>query len=397
MKRFLLLSDIFPPKTGGSGRWFWEIYSRLPRDQFLVAAGEDSRANAFDRTHDLRVIRLPLAMATRGLRPFANLKHYLNTAWRVRRLVKCEGIAAIHAGRNLPEGFVAYLVRRLTGTPYLCFVHGEDVGVSATSRELAWMTRRVFAGASLVVANSRNTQAILQNEWNLPETKLHLLYPGVDTRRFVPASYDESIRRELGWVDRTVLLTVGRLQKRKGHDMLIRALPAIRQRHPDVLYAIVGDGEERPYLQSLASEQGVPKHIQFLGEVGEEQLSRCYQQCDLFVLPNRAIGRDVEGFGMVLLEAQACGKPVIAGDSGGTAETMNVPDTGRIVNCEEPEPLASAINELLDDPKRMEEMGRRGREWVCERFDWQALVKQATTSFEEDLTRRRRGAERNRN
>ena len=377
MPRTLLLSDIFPPKTGGSGRWFWEIYSRLPREDYLIAAGDDPRAADFDRTHDRRTIRIPLTMATRGIRPMSNFKRYLSLAWTIRRLAKQEGIGAIHAARNLPEGFIAYLVRRMTGIPYLCYVHGEDVGVSATSRELAWMTRRVLKGAKLVIANSQNTRSMLLADWRIPEDKVRLLYPGVDTKRFVPAARDEAIRKSLGWHDRTVLLTVGRLQKRKGHDMLIRALPAIREKHPNVLYAILVDGEERAKLQALAESNGVSNNVQFLGEASDEQLLHCYQQCDLFVLPNRAIGRDVEGFGMVLLEAQACGKPVVAGASGGTAETMRVPETGRIVACETPEPLAAMVNELLANPNERIEMGRHGREWVCERFDWEALSREA--------------------
>ena len=175
------------------------------------------------------------------------------------------------------------------------------------------MTRRVFAGASLVIANSQNTRSMLLGDWRLPTEKVRLLHPGVDTRRFVPAARDEAVFRELNWEGHTVLLTVGRLQKRKGHDMLIRTLPAVSARCPNVLYAIVGDGDERPALQALANSEGVAEHVQFLSEVSDEQLVRCYQQCDLFVLPNRAIGRDVEGFGMVLLKAQACGKAVVAG------------------------------------------------------------------------------------
>ncbi len=379
--RFLLLSDIFPPKTGGSGRWFWEIYSRLPREQVLVAAGDEPRAADFDRTHDLAIVRLPLEMRTRGLRPFVNLKKYLSLAWQIRRLAKREGITAIHAARTLPEGFIAYLVRRTTGKPYLVYVHGEEIGVSATSRELSWMTRRVFAGASLIIANSRNTRSKLLGDWHLPTDKVRLLYPGVDTGRFMPAARDESIRRELGWEGRSVLLTVGRLQKRKGHDMLIRALPAVRERWPNVLYAIVGDGDERPALQALAQSEGLAEQVQFLSDLNDEQLVRCYQQCDLFVLPNRAIGRDVEGFGMVLLEAQACGKPVVAGASGGTAETMRVPETGRIVACDSPEPLAATLIELLSDRQQLATMGQHGREWVCERFDWESLAREAEQIF----------------
>ena len=321
--RTLLLSDIFPPKTGGSGRWFWEIYSRLPREQVLVAAGDDPRAAEFDRTHGLPIMRLPLEMRTRGLRPFGNLKRYVSLTRRVRRLAKREQITMIHAARTLPEGFIAYLVRRTRGIPYLVYVHGEEIGVSATSRELSWMTRRVFRAASLVIANSRNTRSILLTDWHLPEDKVRTAesrcgYAPIrtDAPRRVPTP-----RTRLG---RTNCITDGRpaakaQRTRHAHPC---ACPPSVERQPNVLYAIVGDGHERATLESLAKSEGEMEHVQFLSELSDEQLVHCYQQSDLFVLPNRAIGRDVEGFGMVLLEAQACGKPVVAGASGGTAETM---------------------------------------------------------------------------
>src|SRR5207245_855592 len=132
----------------------------------------------------------------------------------------------------------------------------------------------------------------------------------------------------------------------------------------------------------LMKREGLGEHIQFLGEVGDDELIRCYQQCDLFVLPNRQVGQDIEGFGMVLLEAQACGKPVIAGASGGTAETMRIPETGRVVACDGPDDLAAAVIELLSDRARLDRMGAAGRQWVAEHFDWGALSRQALELFE---------------
>lgn len=380
LPKILLLSDIFPPKIGGSGRWFWEIYSRLPRDRVVVAAGEGPGADEFDRTHDVTTLRLPIEMRARGLR---NLKHYWSLAGRVGKIVSSEGITAIHCARNLPEAFVAYLVQKRRGTAYLCYAHGEDIGGSSTSRELAWMTRRAFAGASLVIANSQNTRDMLLNDWGLPESKVRLFTPGVDTRRFAPAPPDEAVRAGLGWTGRTVLLTVGRLQKRKGQDCLIRALKEIRRTHPTVLYAVLGDGDELPHLKALAEAEGVAEIVQFLGGATDETLLRCYQQCDMFVLPNRTIEPDFEGFGMVLLEAQACGKPVVAGASGGTAETMRIPETGRVVACDDPGPLAALLTELLSDPAGLRAMGERGREWVCAHFDWDALSRRAAELFSE--------------
>ena len=318
----LVITENFPPKTGGSGRWFWEIYRRLPRAAFLIAAGEDPRQEEFDQTHDLQLVRLPLALQSWGVRQPRVLRGY----WRALRLLGhvalSQQVSMVHCGRCLPEGLMALAQKVWRGIPYACYAHGEEMNYAATSRELSWLVRRVLRGAELVIANSRNTARLLRETWNLPEPRVELLHPGVDTSRFVPADRDAVVRRELGWADRPVVLTVGRLQQRKGHDRMIQALARLKQVLPTILYVIVGDGEERRTLQELAAATCVEQHVQFLGEVDDDQLVRCYQQCDLFILPNRQVGADIEGFGMVLLEAQACGKPVVAGTSGGTTETM---------------------------------------------------------------------------
>jgi phosphatidylinositol alpha-1,6-mannosyltransferase len=159
--------------------------------------------------------------------------------------------------------------------------------------------------------------------------------------------------------------------------MLLRALPAIRQRVPDVLYAIVGEGPERAALERLIGELGLGENVQLRGEPSDAELIECYQQCDLFVLPNRTVDGDFEGFGMVLVEAQACGKPVIAGASGGTAETMSVGKTGELVSCDGPELLAQAIARQLHDPEQLASRGRAARTWAVDKFDWEALVQKA--------------------
>jgi phosphatidylinositol alpha-1,6-mannosyltransferase len=125
----------------------------------------------------------------------------------------------------------------------------------------------------------------------------------------------------------------------------------------------------------LTDKLGLQDHVQFLGEVGDEALRRCYQQCDLFVLANRQVGSDIEGFGMVFLEAQACGKAVLGGASGGTAEAVNAPHSGLLVPCDAPGPVAEAVIGLLREPERRGAMGRAGRLWVEEQFDWPVLAR----------------------
>jgi phosphatidylinositol alpha-1,6-mannosyltransferase len=377
----LLVSEIFPPKTGGSGRWFWEIYRRLPRGEYVFAAGQDPRQDEFDRTHDLRVYRTPLAMQAWGLRSLSGLWGYARGLRHLRRLAKAEGVTVVHCGRCLPEGVMALALKWTRRIPYLCYVHGEDVSTATCSREHSFLVRHVLRGAEFLIANSRNTERLLLDEWHVPPERIAVLHPGVDTGYFRPAERDRAVRTRLGWNDRPVLLTVGRLQKRKGHDVLIRALVAIRRQVPGVLYAIAGDGEEAATLRGLVEEHGLGDHVQFLGEISDAALLHCYQQCDLFVLPNRQVGKDVEGFGMVLLEAQACGRPVLAGASGGTAETLRIPETGEVVPCDGPEELAALAATLLADSPRMARMGAAARQWIVERFDWASLSRQVEQLF----------------
>jgi phosphatidylinositol alpha-1,6-mannosyltransferase len=379
----MLLSEVFPPRTGGSGRWFWELYRRLPTGEVVVAAGEHSRAAVFDRACALPVARLPLALPSWGLLDPAGARGYLRAYRAVRRLVRESGAREIHCGKALPEGWLAWLLRRRYGLPYLCYVHGEELNVAAQSRELAWLTERVLRGARRVIANSRATRAALERFAPPAAERVAVLHPGVDARRFTPAPPDPRARAALGWSGRTVILTVGRLQARKGHDQLIRALPQVRRIVPDVLYAIAGDGDQRARLEGLTDELNVREAVQFLGEIGDRELLACYQQCDLFALPNREVEGDAEGFGLVLLEAQACGRPVVAGDSGGTAETIRAPDTGRLVDCDTPEPLAATLAELLCDAPLRKAMGRAARRWIVERFDWNAIMPRAAALLTE--------------
>src|SRR5262245_42889647 len=220
----LLISEIFPPRTGGSGRWFWEVYSRLPRAEYVIAAGEDARQGEFDLSNDLRVERLPLTLTNWGALSFGGFWGYTRALRALRRLVRKHKVTQVHCGRCLPEGVMALVLKYWYGLPYVCYVHGEEINYTALSRELHWLARRVVAGAEYLIANSRNTARLVQTAWNARPDRVRLLHPGVDTDRFRPAAPDPAARARLGWTGRRVVLTVGRLQQRKGHDQMIRAV-----------------------------------------------------------------------------------------------------------------------------------------------------------------------------
>jgi len=373
MRKTLLISEVFPPLHGGSGRWFWEIYSRYPKGAVEVLTDKSSGAQETDSSFPHPVHRIAMSAQPWGIASLAGLRFYFRTWRKLDSLVRDHEIAQVHCGRVIPEGLPAMINKFRRGTPYTCYVHGEDVEIARTSREITILTRWVFRHAEKVVANSENTRDILRKWWKIDEDRLIVMTPGVDTERFVPVTDGKSPL----WPKHRVVLTVGRLQRRKGQDMMIRALPRIRKSIPDVLYCIVGGGEDESHLKELAQTNGVTEHVEFSGELTDEQMLACYQGCDLFALPNRRVKNDDEGFGMVLLEAQSCGKPVLAGDSGGTRETLDPDRTGVIVDCTAPEPLAQAVINLLQNTDRLAQMGTAGRSRMEQGFAWQELARKA--------------------
>jgi phosphatidylinositol alpha-1,6-mannosyltransferase len=378
VKKILLFSEIFPPTHGGSGRWFSEIYGRFSEQDVVFLVGDNDGAEVFDKQLPHQIHRYNLSSSEWGLRSLAGAKFHLRVWRKLRAVVKQENIDQVHCGRVLPEGLAALMLKISNGLPYRCYVHGEDVETSLTSRELTWLTRQVMKHAEQVICNSENSFRILREKWNLSPDKMVVMTPGVDVDHFCP---DPTTPKPAGWEGKINILTVGRLQRRKGQDMMIRALPELAKVFPNINYAIIGGGKERPTLEHLADELGVTAYVQFLGEVDDAKMTACYRHCDLFALPNRRVGNDDEGFGMVLLEAQACGRPVLAGASGGTRETLEDGVTGTMVDCTAPENIADAATKLLSNPETLESMGQAGRQHVENRFSWETLALNARKFF----------------
>jgi phosphatidylinositol alpha-1,6-mannosyltransferase len=380
-KKVLVLTENFPPISGGSGRWFWELYSRLPKEQYLILADDIQGAVEFDKTHQLNILRMPLKSKEWGFKSSSGLKFYWRVFWQIRKIIKQHQITHIHCGRVIHEGVTAWLLKLITGTPYLCYVHGEDVETAATSGEHNLMVKQVCKHADLLICNSHNSANIVKRLHYAGDDKIQVLHPGVDASLFVPAVSDEAFKQHMAWQGRKVIITVGRLQERKGQDMMLRATALLKNQFPEILYAVIGRGECLESLKALTAELNLNDHVQFLTDVSDAQMIQCYQQSDIFILPNRTIGNDIEGFGMVLVEAQACGKPVIAGDSGGTKETMLLNQSGFVIDCTDEKLISKTVATLLSDPAGSNEMGKVGRKHVESELDWQAHVQKASLLF----------------
>ena len=380
MKKTLLLTENFPPKEGGSGRWFWELYSRLPNDKVLIVANDTPEGREFDKTHELDIVRIELESTEWGLASTKGLGFYWETIRKVLKLIKEHGIEEVHCGRVIPEGVIARALKLLAGARYNCFVHGEDVETAATSREHSLLVKNVCKNASMLICNSENTANIVHKLGFDSGSKCEVLHPGVDTSRFEVAAPDTSFRQKMGWSGKRVLLTVGRLQRRKGQDFLIKSMPTLLNEFPDLFYAVVGRGECYDELISLVDQHELHDKVCVYPDMDDEALIKCYQQCDIFILPNRTIGNDIEGFGMVLVEAQVCGKPVIAGDSGGTRETMNIGKTGHIIDCSSTENLLKELSPILRNREIVD--GEVDiADYAKKRFNWDQHVAKAKRLF----------------
>ncbi len=380
MKKTLLLTENFPPKEGGSGRWFWELYSRLPNDKVLIVANDTPEGREFDKTHELDIVRIELESTEWGLASTKGLGFYWETIRKVLKLIKEHDIEEVHCGRVIPEGVIARALKLLAGARYNCFVHGEDVETAATSREHSLIVKNVCKNASMLICNSENTANIVRKLGFDSGSKCEVLHPGVDTSRFEVAAPDTSFRQKMGWSGKRVLLTVGRLQRRKGQDFLIKSMPALLKEFPDLFYAVVGRGECYDELISLVDQHKLHDNVCVYPDMDDEALIKCYQQCDIFILPNRTIDNDIEGFGMVLVEAQVCGKPVIAGDSGGTRETMNIGKTGHIIDCGSTENLLNGLSPILRNREIVD--GEVDiADYAKKRFNWDQHVAKAKRLF----------------
>lgn len=369
--RYLVLTELFLPTKGGTAVWFDEVYRRLGGKEIHIVTADVPGAADYDRDHPNSIHRLSLKRVP-WLKP-ESLLMYLRFFFTSLWLALTHRFDAIHAGRALPEGLVAWLVARMTFRPVVIYAHGEELtgwGRGNKYKAMCFALRH----ADKVIANSDFTQRTLVEMGVAPE-RIEIIHPGVDTERFRPGLPFEDLRERLRLAaDARLILSVGRLSRRKGFDTVIRGIPSLLKSGLDVHYAIIGIGEDEAYLRQLASEHGVTSRVHQLGHVPMEELPRWYNACDLFVLANREIAGDTEGFGIVFLEAAACGKAAIAGVAGGVGSAVLDGVTGRCVDGADPVAVGAMLGELLNADEKRNRLAGEGLRRVRDSLSWDAVA-----------------------
>ncbi|ALP54066.1 glycosyl transferase [Candidatus Tenderia electrophaga] len=362
----LLLTEIFLPTSGGTAVLFDGDFRELGGKEVHIVTAAVPGAHEFDQTHPNTIHRLGLKRHA-WLRPESALM-YIKLFSRSLGIALTRPINAVFAGRALPEGITAWAVARLTRRPVIIYAHGEELtgwGRGKKFKAMCFALRH----ADWVIANSDFTHDTLATLIKVNPEKIVTLYPTADEVRFRPDLPYEDLRQDIGISEQQkLILSVGRLQRRKGFDNVIRSLPELLANGIDVHYALIGIGEDHDYLIELAAEYGVAERIHFLGHVSYEDLPRWYNACDVFAMPNRDIDGDTEGFGLVYLEAAASCKPSITGNSGGTGSAVAHGETGLRVNGDSVDEIAAALISYLIDPALAASTGTKGRDRVLEKF-----------------------------
>lgn len=369
-RRLLVITELFLPTKGGTAVWFDAVYRRLGGKEIHIVTAQVPNSSEIDRTHPNTIHRIALKRHW-WLRP-ESLAMYLRFLIESLYVSLTNRICAVHAGRVLPEGFVGWLIARLIRKPIVIYAHGEEI---TTWRQVGkyHAMRFTYRHADRIIANSDFTRRQLL-ELGVQATRISLISPGVDTQRFRPNLPTDKIRSYLGIQDgQRLILSVGRLSRRKGFDQVIRSIPLLIKEGIDARYALIGIGEDRDYLSGLAQEHGIADRVHLLGHVPTEDLPLWYNACDVFIMPNREIDGDTEGFGMVFLEAAACGKPAIAGDAGGTGAAVQNGVTGYLVKGEDVEKIADTLKNLLINDALRIRMGQAGFERAHSEFSWDAV------------------------
>ena len=383
IKKSLLVTLDFPPNLGGVAAYYYQVCKNLPANKIVVLAPKQEGDQAFDREQNFTIIRKKLLnyfpqkmpKGLGGILKIAASVKWLSIIKHLSPIVKNHKIELIQAGQVLPLGTLALFYQRRRKLPYIFYAHGLDLTLPQKFMRKKTLLKKIIAGAAAIVANSYFTKDELLKLGATPE-KIKVIYPCPNLPA-QPAS-DQKIKEISAnhhLTDKKILLTVGRLIERKGHDSVIKALPAIIKKVPTVVYLIVGSGPEEKRLKKLVNQHRLGDYVKFLGAVSPHDLVAFYQLCDVFIMPARQLANgDVEGFGIVYLEANQFAKPVIGGRSGGVAEAVIDGQTGILVDPIDVNEIAQAAIKLLTDTAYAAKLGTQGLERVTEKFDWPTQV-----------------------
>jgi phosphatidylinositol alpha-1,6-mannosyltransferase len=368
MKKILFITNDFGPRAGGIESFVMGLIENLPKGSVIVYTSRQSDTYEYDRSwqedHGVEVIRDRASVLLPTLRVSRAVQ---KVAIRASVEIVCFGAAA-------PLGLLAKGLRRTGVKRIVAITHGHEVWwakVFPFSLAMRRIGASVDALTFLGEFTRREISKVLSDQ---ARSRMVRLAPGIDIEHFSPELGENQLRAELNLEGKKVIVSVGRLVKRKGQDRLIEALPSIREAIPNAHLLFVGQGSYEKYLKNLVRKKGVSEAVTFVGRVRFEVLPKYFRVGDLFAMPSRSrfAGLEVEGLGIVYLEASSCGIPVVAGASGGAPDAVIEGKTGYVVDGRNVEEISQVIINLLSHEELRAEMGSNGREWALAQWSWKS-------------------------
>jgi len=362
--RILIVTQDFPPVAGGIQSFIFELAQHFHvrgHHVHVVCPGERNTASPLPPEVEVTRIRIHTSWL------------FLPLMFRLPRILRKGRYDVVLYAQW--QGYLAqtFVPRSIKTYLTICPAYGRELLTSVLKPFHGLLCRAVFRSIRIATPISVPVEALLRRVAP-PGGKVALIHPGVDPTRFTPGPGD-ILRARYGVGDAPVILAISRLVHRKGHDLLIKALPLVRAQVPNVRLILGGTGPEEAALRALARESELnptSPHIIFAGRIADSEMVDHYRMATVCALPSRQGPRDVEGFGIVCLEANACEVPVVASDTGGITDAVADGETGILVPQENVEALAGALIRLLKDPALASRMGKRGRARVLEGLTWQA-------------------------
>ena len=370
MRPTLVVTNDFGPRAGGIESFVNALVERLPRGSVVVHTSDQEGAREYDehllREFDIEVVRDPMKM----------LVPNRNATKRVVATAKKYGCTQVWFGAAAPLGLMAPALKRAGIKRTLATTHGHELWWAKAPGSRQLLHRIGEQVDSVTYLGEYTRSRIAQALSDRAIASMRQLTPGVDEKHFHPGIDASGLKEKLGIGDRPVIVVVGRLVHRKGQDRLIDALPLVHQEVPRAALLICGEGPLRDDLKKQVAQLNLESDVFFAGRVSWEELPLYISAGDLFAMPsrNRLGGLEVEGLGIVYLEASACGLPVIAGDSGGAPDAVLEGESGFVVDGTSAVEISRRAIQLLQDPALRARMGARGRLWVEEKWRWDQVA-----------------------
>ncbi len=364
-RKILLVTNDLGPQAGGIESFILGLLGELDGSDIVIYTSSEPGDQTFDKElrqkYGVEVIRdrakilLPTPRVNRS----------------VARVMKQYKSEYVWFGAAAPLGWMAGHLRRHGAKRIVAITHGHEVWWSKVwpfTLVMKAMSQKIDAFGYLGDFTKRAMSSAISTQ-----LKMVRIAPGISINHFTPGTKSEELAKELDVFGKKVIVCVGRLVHRKGQDRLIEAMPDVLKKIPDAVLLIVGEGPRREALKKLVAEKELENSVKIVGRLSYEQLPMVIRLGDIFAMPSRSrfFGLEVEGLGIVYLEASACGVPVIAGASGGAPDAVLPGETGLVVDGTDVEAISASIVYLLNDDELRSRMGKRGREWAVNEWSWE--------------------------